>query len=260
MPDKVVFEDGASYEREMGTWSRLAGDVFLDWLRPAPGLRWIDIGCGNGAFTELIVQRCAPTNVHGIDPSEPQIAYARTRPAGRLAEFQCGDAMNLPFAAATFDAAVMALVIFFVPEPSGAVEEMVRVVAPGGTVAAYAWDLPGGGSPLAPINIEIKAMGMNPSMPPHAEVSPIGALRDLWVGAGLAAVETQEIVVQRTFSDFDDFWTTCMNSSIGRRIIRLPAADIAKLKGAVRKRLPPDTSGQITYSARANAVKGRVPP
>ncbi len=47
----IKFDDGASYERMMGVWSRIAGANFLDWVAPAPGLRWIDIGCGNGAFT-----------------------------------------------------------------------------------------------------------------------------------------------------------------------------------------------------------------
>ena len=36
---KIRFDDGAGYERMMGVWSRLAGDIFLDWLAPAPGLR-----------------------------------------------------------------------------------------------------------------------------------------------------------------------------------------------------------------------------
>ena len=48
---EIRFDDGASYERYMGTWSRLVGDIFLTWLAPGPGLRWIDIGCGNGTFT-----------------------------------------------------------------------------------------------------------------------------------------------------------------------------------------------------------------
>src|SRR4051812_24453230 len=77
----IRFEDGAAYERMMGTWSRLAGSVFLDWLAPHPGLRWLDVGCGNGAFTELIAQRCAPAAVDGIDPSDAQLAFARGRPA-----------------------------------------------------------------------------------------------------------------------------------------------------------------------------------
>jgi 2-polyprenyl-3-methyl-5-hydroxy-6-metoxy-1,4-benzoquinol methylase len=65
--EQFRFDDGAAYERHMGTWSRLAGDVFLDWLAPQPGLRWVDVGCGNGAFSERIVERCAPAEVQGID-------------------------------------------------------------------------------------------------------------------------------------------------------------------------------------------------
>src|SRR3569623_781765 len=67
---QIRFDDGAAYERMMGVWSRLVGEVFLDWLSPAPGLDWIDVGCGNGAFTELLVERCAPRAVVGVDPSE----------------------------------------------------------------------------------------------------------------------------------------------------------------------------------------------
>jgi len=56
---EIRFEDGAAYERMMGVWSRLAGEIFLDWLAPPAGLRWIDVGCGSGAFSELIVERAA---------------------------------------------------------------------------------------------------------------------------------------------------------------------------------------------------------
>jgi ubiquinone/menaquinone biosynthesis C-methylase UbiE len=114
---QIRFNDGAAYEQMMGAWSRLAGESFLGWLAPHPGLRWIDIGCGNGAFTQLLIERCAPEEVHGIDPSEGQLAFARARPQARMAQFRQGDAMALPFPDHRFDAAVMALVIFFVPDP-----------------------------------------------------------------------------------------------------------------------------------------------
>ena len=78
---QIRFDDGAAYERMMGNWSRLAGNIFLDWLAPRSGLRWIDIGCGNGAFTELLIERCAPAEVQGIDPSEGA-ARLRTRTTG----------------------------------------------------------------------------------------------------------------------------------------------------------------------------------
>ena len=159
---QIRFDDGAAYERMMGMWSRLAGETFLDWLAPRSGLRWIDVGCGNGAFTELLVERCTPAEVQGIDPSEGQLAFARTRPAARVAQFRQGDAMALPFAAGTFDAAVMALVIFFVPDPAKGVSEMARVVGPGGTVATYAWDMLGGGFPQEVIHAEIARWVLRP--------------------------------------------------------------------------------------------------
>src|SRR5215212_5142019 len=104
--EPIRFNDGAAYERYMGKWSQLAGATFLDWLAPQPGLRWLDVGCGNGAFTEMLVERCAPSIVQGIDPSEAQLAYARSRPALRdVAQFCPADAMALPFDANAFDAA-----------------------------------------------------------------------------------------------------------------------------------------------------------
>src|SRR5215469_2702714 len=128
---QIRFVDGAAYERMMGVWSRIAGDIFLDWLAPAAGLRWLDVGCGSGAFTELLSQRCAPSALDGVDPAEAQLAFARTRPGVSTARFRQGDAMTLPFADDSFDAVTMALVIFFVPDPAKGVAEMARVVARG---------------------------------------------------------------------------------------------------------------------------------
>jgi SAM-dependent methyltransferase len=255
----IRFDDGAAYERMMAVWSRSAGQVFLDWLSPAAGLRWIDVGCGNGAFTELIVQRCAPSAVQGIDPSEAQLAFARTRPDTARAEFLLGDAMALPFEAGLFDAAVMALVIFFVPEPGKGLAEMTRVVRPGGMVAAYAWDALGGGSPTQPILAEMPALGFPPPLPPSATASRIEALRGLWLEAGLEAVETREITVQRTFDDFDDFWNTTTASTLKHTLAEMPADIAEQLKQRVRASVPAGAQGRITYDARANAVKGRVP-
>jgi SAM-dependent methyltransferase len=257
----IRFEDGDAYERAMGGWSRLAGEVFLDWLAPAPGLRWLDVGCGSGAFTELVVQRCAPREAHGVDPSEAQLAFARARPAARVARFHHGDALALPFEPMRFDVAAMALVIFFVPEPAKGVAEMVRVVRPGGLVAAYAWDILGGGFPFAPIGAELRAFGHPPPLPPSVAASRMDALRELWSGAGLQAVTTREITVQRSFTDFEDFWNnSTITGSIRPTIAGMTAADRETLRARLRARLPADAEGRITYSARANAIQGRVPP
>ena len=255
----IRFDDGAEYERMMAVWSRAVGQIFLDWLSAAAGQRWIDVGCGNGAFTDLLIQRCAPGEVQGIDPSEAQLAFARSRPGAGSAAFLQGDAMALPFDAGRFDVAVMALVIFFVPEPAKGVGEMTRVTRPGGLVAAYAWDALGGGSPTEPILAEMIALGLPPVLPPSASASRIEALRGLWTDAGLAGVETHEITVQRTFAGFDDFWSTTTGSTLKSTLAGMDADTVERLKERVRRRLPVDGQGRITYGARANAVKGRVP-
>jgi SAM-dependent methyltransferase len=208
----------------------------------------------------MIVERCAPASVQGIDPSEAQLAYARMRPASRLAQFRQGDAMAQPFPDDSFDAAVMPLVIFFVPDPARGVAEMVRVVCPGGTVAAYAWDMFGGGFPYEAIHAELRALGVAVPAPPSPGASRIDAMSDLWAGAGAEAVETREFTVQRTFADFDEYWTIIFGGpSLGSKLAAMASEDVARLKARMRARLTADSAGRITILARANAVKGRVP-
>jgi SAM-dependent methyltransferase len=258
--NQISFHDGIAYEQYMGKWSQLAGETFLDWLAPKSGLRWLDVGCGNGAFTEMLVARYAPVVVQGIDPSEQQLAYARTRPALRTAQFRQGDAMALPFPDDTFDAAVMPLVIFFVPDPARGVAEMARVVCPGGIVTAYAWDMEGGGFPYAVLQFEMRELGVDVPVPPSPEASRIDILRDLWNGAGLDSVVTREIDVHRTFADFDDYWTTILGgASVSAKLAAMGPEDLAILKERMRAHLPADATGRITCGARANAVSGRVP-
>lgn len=256
---QIRFNDGAGYERMMGIWSRSAGEIFLDWLAPARGLAWADIGCGNGAFTELLVERCAPARIVGVDPSPQQLAYARRRHTAGIAEFIQGDAMALPIPDASVDAAVMALVIFFVPEPPRGVAEMLRVVRPGGILSAYAWDFLDGGFPWEPVHQELQVQGFPPPKPPSAEAARMANLRRLWQDAGLQSVETRVITVERAFPDFDDFWTTALLSPALMSV--LPQVDAATMDGVrdrVRSKVRTE-GGKVVLTARANAVKGVAP-
>jgi len=255
----IRFEDGGAYERGMGGWTRLAGQVFLDWLAPPAGLRWIDVGCGTGAFSELLVQRCTPSSVSGVDPSPAQLEYAQGRPGMTGATFQHGDAMALPFPDASFDAAVMALVIFFVPDPAKSVSEMVRVVRPGGTVSAYAWNFSAAGFPYTVIQDALRAHGVTPPLPPHPEIAQEDTLRALWTESGLDTVKTRTIAVQRSFRDFGDFWAVSTGSgALKVTLAALPPATIDAVKAQVRSRLTEAADGQVTHTASAAAVTGRV--
>jgi hypothetical protein len=66
----------------------------------------------------------------------------------------------------------------------------------------------GGGFPMTPILAEVRALGKETLGPPRAEASRMDSLRKLWSDAGPEAVEIRKITVQRTFADFDDFWTS----------------------------------------------------
>jgi SAM-dependent methyltransferase len=261
MPDQTIsFEDGARYERMMGRWSILVGERFLEWIDVPQGSRWLDVGCGNGAFTELIVERCSPSHVHAFDPSPGQLEYARGRlAAGAPVTWAEGDAMRLPVADASSDAAVMALVLFFVPDPAVGVAEMCRAVRSGGVVAAYHWDILNGGFPLAPIGAEMLKMGTPARLPPTVEASTLDASAALWNNAGLRDVRTCQFTVQRRFDDFDDYWSSAESSNTLRPMFEAMSADnIALLKSRVRSRVQAG-DGPLTLSARANAVCGVKP-
>lgn len=129
------FDDGAAYERFMGRWSRAVGGDFLRWVGAPQHADWIDVGCGTGIFTQLILDTCAPRTVIGIDPEPAQIEHARRQSFASRADFRVGDAQQLPFDAASFDIVASALVINFVPDRTKALEEMRRVGRPGGIIA-----------------------------------------------------------------------------------------------------------------------------
>ncbi len=254
-----LFADGKAYERLMGRWSQLAGAQFLDWLDAPANLKWIDVGCGNGAFTEVLIARCAPLSVMGVDPSEGQIAFARTRPGAKLAEFRVCDAQALPFPDKSFDAASMALAISFLPDPNKAVSEMARVVRPGGIVATYMWDfLQGGGTPLTPLGVAIQSLGLPPLARPNPEASRRETLQTIWEQAGLRSVATRAIHIRVSFSDFDDYWAS--NSvpvgPSGKALAEMSPPQREAVKARLREQLPIAADGTISYDAVANAVKG----
>jgi ubiquinone/menaquinone biosynthesis C-methylase UbiE len=254
----IRFDDGAVYEQMMGKWSGFIGNAFIDWLSPPPNLRWVDIGCGNGAFTQLLVKRCAPLAIEGVDPSEGQVAFARERVALPAAQFRQGDAMALPYPNETFDAAVMALVVFFIPDPERGVAEMARVVRPGGLAAAYVWDIVSGGGPSEAVIGQMKGMGFTPPRAPKAEASTLEGLHALWTQAGFADIEARVLRARRTFDDFEDYWSTTIAApNLAPMLATLTAADVTHLKSRTRELVPVEASGRVSIEARANAIVGR---
>jgi ubiquinone/menaquinone biosynthesis C-methylase UbiE len=258
---KATFDDGAAYERFMGRWSRAVGAVFLEWLAPPNGAQWLDVGCGTGAFTELVLGSCSPAKVMGIDPFPEQVEYARSLPGARLAEFKVADSLNLPFPDRSFDVVASALVINFVPDRLRGLTEMRRVAKPGGLVAGYVWDFAGGRATAAPLAKGMRAIGIEPPTEPGTKDTTIEALRSLFTAAGLQSVEARPIEIAPTYSSFDDFWSsqTGTVSPTAKFIATLTEPDRSRLQDAVRNILPPNADGSISYSACAHAIKAQAP-
>jgi SAM-dependent methyltransferase len=208
----------------------------------------------------LIVKRCAPADVKGLDPSEAQIAYARTRPGTRLAEFHQGDAQALPFTDNAFDVAAMALAINFIPDPAKAIAEMVRVVRSGGWVATYMWDTTNGGSPTEPMSAAMQSLGIVYATAPSHTASRQDNMRTLWEHAGLTSINTRVIRIPVIYPNFDDFWEShsAPVGPLGQAIRDMAPSTKEQLRDLLRERLPANPQGHISYSAHANAVKGQV--
>jgi ubiquinone/menaquinone biosynthesis C-methylase UbiE len=258
---KVTFDAGDDYERFMGRWSRAIGERFIAWLAPPQGASWLDVGCGTGAFTQMVAKHCAPAAITGIDPAPAQIEHARKHISAPNIDFQVADAMSLPIADDAFDIVTSALVINFIPDRAKALSEMHRVLKPGGTVTAYLWnrDQSTDFSPHAPMEQGLRKIGAEPMRPPLSpEAAPAGAQAAL-SKAGFADIVVTTIEAPQTYRDFDDYWQaqTVPFAPIGKSVAALSEDQREKLRETMRSILPAASDGRISYSSRAVAFKAR---
>jgi SAM-dependent methyltransferase len=258
------WQAGDSYDAYMGRWSRQVAPRFLDWLDAPQALEWLEVGCGTGALSAAILARCAPRSLVALEPSQGFLEAARGNVRDDRVRFQIGDAQDLPVASASCDIAVSALVLNFVPDRPKALSEMKRAVRPGGMVAFYVWDYPGGGVEFMRA-FWTAAKALDPSASDLTEdkrfpfCTPEG-LSALARSSGLQSIACDPIEVPTVFRDFDDFWRPF---TLGAG----PAPGYcAKLEPAARERLRRKLSddlacgadGAISLRVRAWAVKARV--
>jgi ubiquinone/menaquinone biosynthesis C-methylase UbiE len=255
------FDDGEAYERFMGGWSRAVAVPFLQWLAAPPARRWLDVGCGSGVFTQMVLNHSAASSVVAIDPSAAQVGFARKRVDERQAEFQVAAAEALPFASGSFDIVCSALVLNFVTDPDRALSEMRRVARPGGLIAAYVWDFEPELSPSRPLRTAMRQTGLAVPQMPGSAGSSVRALTTLFAAAGLEGVASRQIDATVVFRDFDEYWRsqTPSYSPITKIISSLASHHRSALIDALKKALPAAKDGSIRYAARANAVKARSP-
>src|SRR5690349_16389624 len=93
-----------SYRRFMGRYSEPLAGLFADHAGVGPGTGSVlDVGCGPGALTAVLIDRLGASAVSAVDPSEPFLAAARAQFPG--ADIRQAAAEDLPFDDGRFDAA-----------------------------------------------------------------------------------------------------------------------------------------------------------
>ncbi|WP_159589730.1 class I SAM-dependent methyltransferase [Chelativorans xinjiangense] len=255
---------GDAYEPYVGRWSRLVAAHFLDWLAFPAEARWLDVGCGTGALSETVLDRAAPRQIVGIDPSEAFLDFARSRLSDPRVAFRAGDVQTLPLEDEAFGVAVAGLVLNFVADPAKALCEMRRVVRPGGTVAVYVWDYAGemqlmrrfweAAAALDPAARELDEGRRFPICKPEP-------LRALFAEAGLGDIQDCAIDVPTVFRDFDDYWSPFLGGQgpAPGYCVSLSEAKRQSLQEKLRAELPAAPDGSIRLTARAFAVRGVRP-
>jgi SAM-dependent methyltransferase len=257
---KDNWDKGDAYEQFIGRWSSLVAIEFLDWLELPVGLRWADVGCGTGALSEAILDRCDPTAVDAVEPSAGFVRAAEERLGDRASVHQA-PAEDLPLLNGSADVVVSGLVLNFIPDLPAALAEMKRVAA-GGIVAAYVWDYGGGMDMLRLFWESADDVDPDGSMD-EGRRFPIcrpDALLAAFAAAGLVDAEVVPIDIPTPFADFDALWRpfTGGQGAGPSYLVSLDDATQARLRESMRNRVPTEQDGTISLVARAWAIRATV--
>jgi ubiquinone/menaquinone biosynthesis C-methylase UbiE len=133
------YTNPAGYEHFMGRWSTRLAPLFCAFSGISGG-RVLDVGCGTAVLGRALLSHDPKIDVVGIDPAYAYLSYAGERIESARIRLVCGAAPALPFADASFDAALALLVLQELPAASPVVREMTRVTRRGGDVGACIWD------------------------------------------------------------------------------------------------------------------------
>lgn len=140
-PDSVLEAIAASMEDRISdpTMQEICA-AYMGRL-PGPGAAVVEIGCGNGSSTEMILRNMTPGRLIGIDPAEGLLDRARQRFAARdEVSFQTGDAVRTGLPDASADVVVAHTVYSHLADPQAALAEAFRLLRPGGVLAVFDGD------------------------------------------------------------------------------------------------------------------------
>jgi len=237
-----------AYARFMGVYSEKLAVELADAAGVTAGQRALDVGCGPGALTAVLVERLGSDHVAALDPSEPFVEAARTRLPG--VDIRLASAESIPFDADSFDLALAELVVQFMTDPVAGVGEMARVTKPGGTIAACIWDHGTDRGALSPFWKVARTLDSRLDDESRQLGAREGQLAQLFEQVGLHDVRSMLLTVHRDYGSFDEWWEpfTWGVGPAGKYVADLDDAAREELKTACAASLP---SGPFTIDASA---------
>lgn len=247
---------GPAYDGFMGRYSGPLAVAFADLTGVVRGGSALDVGCGPGALTGVLVDRLGAGCVSAMDPSPPFVAECSARHRGvTVLE---GRAEDLPFRDGGFDYVLAQLVLHLVSDPRRSVEEFRRVLRPGGIAAACVWD---GGMQMLRAFWEA-ASQFDPGAPEAARTlrrwGP-GELSRLLASAGFCDVVETTLDVSAAYAGFEELWAGFLAGigPAGSYCVGLTREQRAALRDELFRRLG-SPAGAFRLSARARYVSGRT--
>jgi SAM-dependent methyltransferase len=242
-----------AYDRFMGRYSVLLSPQLADLAGVTAGQRALDVGCGPGALTRVLVDRLGADAVIAVDPSASFVEAVRARYPG--VDVRSANAGDLPFDDDVVDVALAQLVVHFMTDPVRGISEMRRVTRPGGVVAACVWDHAGGKGPLG--LFWDTARELDPTVVDESDLPGTreGHLRRLFIEAGLRDVSDTSIAADLEHPDFDAWWEPFAGGvgPAGAYVAGLSPEAQVQLRERLRGRLP---SGAFVIPAMAWAARG----
>jgi ubiquinone/menaquinone biosynthesis C-methylase UbiE len=173
----------------------------------APGERVLDVACGTGLVTFDAARAVGPGGrVLGIDLSGQMLEAARRRALERQVSnvsFARMDAQTLDFPDASFDVALCALGLMYLPDPEQALREMRRILRPGGRLGLAVWGERSrcGWSAVFPI---VDAEVVSEVCPLFFRLGQQETLAQLCAEAKFKAIEHRRIAATLTYADADE--------------------------------------------------------
>lgn len=136
-PDSYVLPSSDSESLRLDHQARLyGGTAFLQEAVAARPSRVLEVGCGTSVFAAWVAEQLPEAQVVGLDMDEARLAHARrVHPRGNLRLVQ-GDMGELPFEDGSFDLVYARFALLHQVDLDPVLAELVRVLAPGGTLLA----------------------------------------------------------------------------------------------------------------------------